>query len=89
MAARRSRRSSRTKPQGLDDIHRDVEAGGEPQQRAGILRNIRLKKRETHMTITGCGRRANLCKAQWIELYPCSRHWRHIADAVLREYSMA
>ena len=33
---------------GLDDVDRDAEAGGEAEQRAGILRDVRLVEDEAH-----------------------------------------
>ena len=73
----------------LDNVDRHVQAGREAQQGPGVLRNVRLKKRETHWEITDFRRCANLCKARWIELYPRSRDWRHTADAALRRQAVA
>ena len=48
-AARLSRRSSKHKAARLDQVDRDAEASRQPQQGAGILRNVGLEQGEAQM----------------------------------------
>jgi len=40
------------KPGGLDDMGFHVQAGAQTQNRAGVLRNVRLEKGKTHANKT-------------------------------------
>jgi hypothetical protein len=45
------------KTRGLDDVRLDAEAGGEPQNRSGVLGDIGLIKRKAHGAEIGVARK--------------------------------
>ena len=61
MPARRKARSERREAGRLDDMGLDAEAGGEPENRAGVLGDVGLVEGDPH----GASFRPRVARRQW------------------------